>query len=171
MQDSFSGLREAQNHVLEHVAGVYPPVPALYTTVIGCYPSRNNIKELYMVQDAIPSGRFTDMPVVSQPCSGPAPCPFLQDAKYDANSKPVPRRRCRSSIPASLTPLCTQINVSRVLATTVSGASEICLSIAVGIQVAHQLDHSGAYHQDVEDGMGAPEIEFARIPAFGKPGL
>ena len=35
-------------------------------------------------------------------------------------------------------------------------ASKICVSIVEGIQIPHQLDHSGAYHQDVKDRMGAP---------------
>jgi hypothetical protein len=35
-------------------------------------------------------------------------------------------------------------------------ASKICVSIVEGIQIPHQLDHSGAYHQEVKDRMGAP---------------
>ena len=35
-------------------------------------------------------------------------------------------------------------------------AGKICASIVEGIQTPYQLDHSGAYHQDVKDRMGAP---------------
>ena len=50
-------------------------------------------------------------------------------------------------------------------------ASEVFVSMLEGIQVPHQLDHSGAYHQDVKDRMGAPQVEFAGPPTFRKPGL
>lgn len=50
-------------------------------------------------------------------------------------------------------------------------ASQTRLSIIKGIQIPHQLNHSGAYHQDMKDRMGAPQVEFTRVSTFWKPSL
>lgn len=50
------------------------------------------------------------------------------------------------------------------------GASQISVGVVVGVQITHELDHSRANHQNVEDRMGAPEVEFAWITAFGISG-
>lgn len=40
-----------------------------------------------------------------------------------------------------------------------------------GIKIPNQLNHGGTNHQDVEDGMGTPHVEFARISTFRESSL
>jgi hypothetical protein len=45
------------------------------------------------------------------------------------------------------------------------------MNVVEGIKVILELDHSDTYRQSMEDGVRAPLVEFARLSAFGKPGL
>ena len=50
-------------------------------------------------------------------------------------------------------------------------ASDVFLSIVVGKPITRRLDHTGGYHQEMKDCMGAPQVEFPRISTFGIPSL
>jgi hypothetical protein len=50
-------------------------------------------------------------------------------------------------------------------------AGSISMNVVEGIKVILELDHSDTYRQSMEDGVRAPLVEFARLSAFGKPGL